>query len=100
MLSEALKVRLRSRFAACDRFRVFSRAFNFGIGQFLSMERFSSVWFHPTLLGRIAKIAGIAKIWLIENLENRRHRASSRPNFPIEPELFFQGKIKSFSLLT
>jgi len=33
-------VRLRSRLAACDRLRVFSRAFNFGIGSPLDEKFF------------------------------------------------------------
>src|SRR6478672_2905576 len=52
-LSDALKVRLRSRLAACDRLRVFSRALSFGMEssspQFFRIENVLSACLHPTL---------------------------------------------------
>ena len=59
MLSDAFKVRLRSRLAACDLLRVFSRAFNFGIGSPLDGKVLQVSAY--ILRSRIAKIAGIAK---------------------------------------
>src|SRR6478672_5635415 len=63
-LSDALKVRLRSRLAACDRLRVFSRALSFGMGSgSLQLFRIRNglVVSAYILRSGIAKIAGIAK---------------------------------------
>jgi hypothetical protein len=62
MLSDALKVRLRSRLAACDRLRVFSLALSFGMGG-------SSRW----------SVFEVSASILRENCQNRRNCQKNLP---------------------
>lgn len=99
--SDALSARFLSRLAAFDRLRVFSRELCLGIGAAPSSFRIENrVKVSGYILRlELAKIAGITKNWRLKTCGIAGIARHPTQIFPFSTSSF-QGKIKSFFLLT